>query len=95
MENLLENENMTFTAVNEEGVEIECEVLFTFDCEETGHSYIIYTDNTADEDGNLKVYANIYDPNGEDMRLIPITTEAEWALIENVLDEMRDEYEEE
>ena len=25
--------------------EVECEILFTFDCEETGKSYVGYTDN--------------------------------------------------
>ena len=35
-----------FTIVNDEGKEIECEILFTFDSDETKKSYIVYTDNT-------------------------------------------------
>ena len=44
-------ESMTFKVKNEEGVEIECEVLFTFESDETGKNYIVYTDNTVDDEG--------------------------------------------
>ena len=47
-------EDMTFTVVNDEGKEIKCDVLFTFDSDETGKNYIVYTDNTKDENGNLR-----------------------------------------
>ena len=70
---------------NDKGEVLECDVLFTFDSEETGKSYIAYTDNTKDEKGNIKVYANIYDPNGESLKLEPITTEKEWQAINNIL----------
>ena len=70
---------------NDKGEVLECDVLFTFDSDETGKSYIAYTDNTKDDQGNIKVYANIYDPNGESLRLEPITTEKEWKAINNIL----------
>jgi uncharacterized protein YrzB (UPF0473 family) len=70
---------------NDKGELMECDVLFTFDSDETGKSYIAYTDNTKDEKGNIKVYANIYDPNGESLKLEPITTEKEWQAINNIL----------
>ena len=70
---------------NEKGEVLECDVLFTFDSDETGKSYICYTDNTKDEKGNVKVYANIYDPNGESLKLEPITTDKEWQAINNIL----------
>ena len=52
-------EVMTFKVMNDEGKEVECEVLFTFESEETKKNYIVYTDNTTDEEGNTKVYASI------------------------------------
>lgn len=73
-----------FTIVNEKGEELECEILFTFDSEETKKSYIVYTDNTTDEAGSTKVYASVYDPTGTDKALKPIETDAEWQVIENV-----------
>ncbi len=81
------DQEMKFTITNEEGKEITCEVLFTFDSEETGKNYIVYTDNTKDEEGNIKVYASIYNPN-DTTKLEPITTDKEWKIIQIVLDEV-------
>lgn len=81
------DQEMKFTITNEEGKEITCEVLFTFDSEETGKNYIVYTDNTKDEEGNIKVYASVYDPN-DTTKLEPITTDKEWKIIQIVLDEV-------
>lgn len=74
---------------NEEGKEIECEVLFTFDSDETNKSYMAYTDNTTDEEGNIKVYASIYDKNAENPKLLPIETDKEWKIVEAILDELQ------
>lgn len=92
---LEQEDSLTFKVINEDGVEMECEVLCTFESDETGHSYLIYTDNTDDENGNTKVYASIYDPDGEDMTLQPIETEEEWALIEAILDELQSSFDDE
>ena len=53
-EQLQEN---VFTVVNDEGKEVKCEILFTYEDEKTKKNYIAYTDNTLDEEGNTKVYA--------------------------------------
>ena len=55
----MSNEKMSFKVIDEKGNEIECEVLFTFESDETGKNYIVYTDNTTDDLGNTKVYASI------------------------------------
>ena len=70
---------------NDKGEELVCDVLFTFDSDETGNSYIDYTDNTNDEKGNTKVYANTYDKTGEDLKLSQLTTDKEWKIIDNIL----------
>jgi len=85
------NERMTFTVNDENGNEVECEVLFTFESDETKKSYIVYTDNTVDEEGNTKVYASIYTPGGETTNLLPIETEKEWKIIETILEEVQAE----
>ena len=82
-------ERMVFKVVNDEGKEIECEALFTFESDETKKNYIVYTDNTKDEAGNTKVYASIYDPNEETTTLQPIETEKEWKIIETILAELQ------
>ena len=85
----MENTKMTFKILGDDGKEIECEILFTFESDETKKNYIVYTDNTLDEQGNTKVYASIYNPNEENTNLIPIETDKEWKIIETILDELQ------
>ncbi|HOP65665.1 MAG TPA: DUF1292 domain-containing protein [Bacilli bacterium] len=84
-----------FKVINDKGEEVDCEVLFTFDSDETKKSYIAYTDNTLDEAGNVKVYASIYDKTGESKDLQPIETEKEWQIIENIFSKLQDKIGEE
>lgn len=87
----MNNEKMSFKVISDDGREIDCEVLFTFESDETGKNYIVYTDNTTDEEGNTKVYASIYNPEEENIALTPIETEKEWKIIETILDELQAE----
>jgi len=87
----VKDEKMTFKVMDENGKEIECEVLFTFESTETNKNYIVYTDDTTDEEGNTKVYASTYEPNEEDLKLSPIESEKEWKIIETVLNELQAE----
>ena len=85
------NNNNTFKVINDEGQEITCDILFTFDSEETKKSYIVYTDNSRDVEGNIQVFASIYDPKQENPRLEPIESEQEWKIIETILNTLQDE----
>ena len=87
----MREETMTFKITDENGKDVECEVLFTFESEETNKNYLVYTDNTTDENGNIKVYASIFDPNEETSDLLPIETEREWKIIETILEEIQSE----
>ena len=84
-------EDEIFTVIGENGEEIECEVLMTFESEETGKSYIVYTDNSFDEDGNVNVFASTYDPDADETKLFPIETEQEWTVIEDLLKQLQDD----
>ena len=84
-------EKNKFIVLDEEGNEVECEVLFTFNSEETNKDYMVYTDNTTDDDGSVKVYAAIFDPNAEKTELIPIETDREWKIIETILESIQEE----
>lgn len=86
-------EKNKFTVLDDQGKEIECEILFTFNSEETKKDYMVYTDNATDEEGNTKVYASIFDPNAEKTELIPIETEREWKIIETILESIQEENE--
>ena len=79
-----ENKNV-FTITNDKGETLECEVVMTIESDEFKKNYIVYTDHTMDEIGNLKIYASIYDPTGASLDLQPVTEEKEWDMIEAVL----------
>lgn len=81
----------TFTMIDENGNEIVYDVLFTFESDETGKNYIVYTDNTKDETGNIEVYASIYHPEDGNGRLEAIETEKEWKIIETILETLQEE----
>lgn len=90
----MDQDRMTFKVTNDEGIEVECEVLFTFESEETKKNYMVYTDNTTDESGNTKVYASIYNPEEKEPKLIPIETEKEWNIIEKILEQLQEKVKE-
>ena len=82
----------TFTMLDENGNEVVFDVLFTFESEETGKNYIVYTDSKVDEEtGNIEVYASIYDPNDPKSKLTPIESEKEWKIIETILETLQEE----
>lgn len=90
----MENEKMTFKVKGDNGIEVEYEVLFTFESDETKKNYIVYTDNTTDEDGNTKVYASIYTPGEAETELKPIETDKEWKVIETILEQVQEQVKE-
>ncbi|HIT22598.1 MAG TPA: DUF1292 domain-containing protein [Candidatus Scybalousia intestinigallinarum] len=81
----------TFKMVTEDGKEIICNVLFTFDSEETKKSYIAYTDNTYEPDGSIKAYAAVYHPENLNAGFEPIETEKEWKVVETILEAIQEE----
>ena len=81
----------TFKLITNDGTEVTCNVLFTFDSEKTKKSYIVYTDNSRDQEGNIQVFASIFNPNDENTKLEPITTEKEWKVIETILETLQEE----
>lgn len=85
------DEDMFIVVCNDKGEEIKCEILFTFEDTTTGKNYMVYTDNTEDEDGHTRVYANQFGPNGNASPLLPIEDERIWAVIEEMLTEMQEE----
>lgn len=84
-----------FTITTSDGEKIEYEILFTFDREENKKSYIVFTDNNLDDDGNIITYAARYDKLGEEMKLQDIETDEEWDLIEKLLAQIEEKMNEE
>lgn len=98
MEDMQLLEKFYFKAFSDEGEQLDCEGLFLFDSEETGKTYLVYTDHSKNEAGLENVYASIYDKNsianlGEldpntlvEVDLAPIETDAEWDTIDKMLE---------
>lgn len=85
------NEKQKFVVLDEKGKEVECEPLFTFESEETKKQYVVYTDNSKDKDGNIRVFASIYKVNDKGGELLPIKSEKEWKVIETILESIQEE----
>ena len=80
-----------FKVIDKDGKEIEFEVLFTFESDETHKNYMVYTDNSTDDDCNVRVYASVFKHDAEPLELLPVETEREWKIIETILDSIQEE----
>lgn len=86
----MEDGEMYFTVLMDDGEEVLCEILFTFESEMTNKKYIVYTDSEVDDEGNTKVYASVLSHmDGSVAKLLPIETDREWCIIETILDELK------
>ena len=81
-------EDNKFTFVKENGEEIECEVVFDFYSEELGKNYMLITDNTEDEEGNLNIYVYYTDPETEE--LMPVEDDKEFEIVTKVFQEYKE-----
>ncbi|WP_062355610.1 DUF1292 domain-containing protein [Bacillus kwashiorkori] len=92
----MEHGDNHITVIDEEGNEQLCEILFTFESEEFGKSYVLYYPVGAeeDEDGHIEIHASSFIPGEEEGDLLPIETDEEWVLIEEMLDTYMDSEEE-
>lgn len=80
-------EEYKFIKRDANGNDVEYSILFAFENEQD-ERYIVYTDESTDENGNINVYAGIDD---EDLvtgihKLKSIQSDEEWSLIEKILD---------
>ena len=73
---------------DDEGKEVEYEIITAFELSKTEKNYVVFTDNTTDDRGNLNIFALIYYPD-DDTRLEPIETDEEWQAIEEILKNMK------
>ena len=87
----MEEEKISFTVTDENGQEVECDVLFVFQAEENKKHYMVYTDNTVDEEGNLKIYASTFDPTAEEIILGEIEDDSEWDLVDKNIQQKMEE----
>lgn len=87
------SESNKIIITEDDGTEVEMEILFTFDDDSRNKSYVLFTDPKDDEG---EVFACSYDDNGT---MIPVEDPKEWEMIEEVfgtfVEELDDEPNEE
>ena len=72
--------------IYDNGKEVECEIIMTFKDESNDINYIVYTDGTKDNEGDLEIYASRFVLENNDFILQPIENDYEWNLIDNMLE---------
>jgi uncharacterized protein YrzB (UPF0473 family) len=83
-------EDKTLRVIDEQGNEVDYEIVLTFKSDQTKKSYVVYKE-PGDSD---EVYAASYDETETDGgNLNPIETDEEWDIIEEVLDTFQQEEE--
>ncbi len=80
-------EEIKFALPGEDGEAMEFEGLTTFEME-NGKLYILYTDNSVDENGNTRIYSGIL--HEKEMSIEDIESTEEQAIIADVVDKLVD-----
>lgn len=84
----IENEKIQ---IEKDGKLIDCDILFTFDSEDTLKSYVGYTDHSIAEDGRKNIIVSSYHLFGNKMELENIEDSRELEMIQDVLEQFDEE----
>ena len=92
----MENDNKLIY-IDEDGNEVLCEILFTFDSDEFQKSYVLFYEVGKENEEEVEVLAASYVPleDGSVGELNDVETEEEWAMIEETLELYSDEEDDE
>ena len=74
--------------IEKNGKTIDCDVLFTFDSEDTGKAYIGYTDHSIAANGRKNIFVSAYNPLKAKIELEDITDERELKMVSEVLNQI-------
>lgn len=58
-------DNKKYLELKIDGKTVKYEILYTFKFEDNNKTYLVYTDNTYDENNQLNIYAGEYDRNAK------------------------------
>ncbi|GGE43059.1 UPF0473 protein [Pullulanibacillus camelliae] len=78
---------------DEEGEEHLFDILFTFDVDETGKSYMVVQpveSSEEDEEDEAEVFGFRYEDVDGEFNLYPIETDEEWDIVEEMLNTFAD-----
>ena len=85
-------ERMQFEVTDKNGNKIKCEVIATYHHDEDNKDYIVYTDNTFDENKKLKIYYALYEMIDNKIKIMMAKTNEEkrvgLELIKAIMEEI-------
>ena len=70
------------------GTKVEYNVILTFKSNQNNKNYVVYTDDTYDQNKKLRFYAAAYDPSQSTPYLGEPTTKEEWSEITSIIDKV-------
>ena len=74
-----------------DGKEVECDILFTFDSDDTGKSYIGYTDHSIANNGRKNIFISSFDPIVGTGSFEDVTDPRELEMVQDVLMQIDEE----
>ena len=79
------------------GKKKNCRILLDIEDTNKGVNYVVYTDETRNEDGSVKAYACTYvlSEKGNMTKLKPVQTEEEYDFLDDLLKSLEDKKDEE
>lgn len=77
--------------LDDNGNLVEHDILFTFECEELGKSYIAYDGNSKNARGEQMICVASYNPNVDLNKLEPVTDEEELKMVNDVLKQIMED----
>ena len=80
------NKKISTTLAN--GTKVEYNVILTFKSSITDKNYIVYTDNTYDNNKRIRFYTALYNPNNSNSFLGEPTTKEEWQEVTNIINKV-------
>ncbi len=82
---------------DQNGKKKNCRILLDIEDTNKGVNYVVYTDETRNEDGSVKAYACTYvlSEKGNMTKLKPVQTEEEYDFLDDLLKSLEDKKDEE
>lgn len=81
-------ENTVVKILDDNGNLVEHNILFTFECEELGKSYIAYDGNLIGSDAEQTICVASYDPNADLNKLEPVVDSEELKMVNDVINQI-------
>ena len=74
--------------IEKNGKIVDCDILFTFDSEDTMKSYVGYTDHSFGSNGRKNIFVSAYNPLKAKIELEDITDDRELKMVTEVLNQI-------